>query len=278
MNRFLLVSTLGAVFLVLLSGSAQTPSRDENWTRCQDNNPDLSIGACTALIESSAESPANRATAFHNRGDRYLRKGEGDKAIADYDAAIRLKPDDAVAFNNRGDAYLDRGEYDKAAADFDAAIRLNPDYVGAFNRRGYSNLFAGRFAVAASDFQKSMGLGATGPYSVLWLHLARARSAQDDAQELSRNAASLDLKVWPGPVVAFFLGQMNAEQVKAAANSDAKTQHERNCVASFFLGEKVLLDGKAGEAERLFLQSRETCPPGFIQYQGAQSELKRMGR
>src|SRR5580658_9971929 len=109
MNRLLLVNTLGAVLLALLSGSAQTPSRDENWTRCQDNNPDLSIGACTALIESSVESPANRATAFHNRGDRYLGKGERDKAIADYDAAIRLRPDDAVAFNNRGDAYLDNG-------------------------------------------------------------------------------------------------------------------------------------------------------------------------
>jgi lipoprotein NlpI len=267
------------MFIVPLRGSAQTPglSRDENWTRCQDNNPDLAIGGCTAVIESSAESAANRASAFDRRGAAYLGRGEYDKAIADCDAAIRLKSDYALAFDHRGNAYLDKGEYDKAVADFDAVIRLKPDFARALNRRGYGNLFAGRFAAAASDFEKSAGQGSMNAYNVLWLHLARARSAQDDAQEFSHNASKLDLKVWPGAVVALFLRQMSTEEVlAAAANSDPKTQSEQYCVADFFLGEKALLDGKAGDAERLFVQARTICPPSFLQYNGAQAELKQM--
>jgi len=281
MNRPLLTIALGALFVVPVSGSEQTShlNHDENWTRCQDNNPELSLAGCTAMIESSTESAANRASAFDRRGADYVGKGEYDKALADFDAAIRLKPDSFLIFDHRGNAYLDKGEYDKAIADFDAAIRLKPDYTRAFMRRGYSNLLAGRFAAAASDLEKSAGSGAMSGYDVLWLHLARARSAQDDAQEFARNASRLDLKLWPGPVVAFFLRQMNNEQVlAAAANSDPRTQNEQYCVADFFLGEEALLDGKTSDAEHLFVQSRTICPPSFLQYKGALAELKQMGK
>jgi lipoprotein NlpI len=280
MNRFLTIA-LGAICFLPVSGSAQTQnlSRDENWTRCQDNNPDLSIDGCTAIIASSKESAANRATALRNRSTAYLGRGEYDKAIADCDAAIHLKPDDTVVFDNRGNAYLNKGEYDKAVADFDEAIRLKPGLTRAFDRRAYSDLFAGRFAAAASDFEKGGGHGSLGAYNVLWLHVARARSAQDDAREFSSNASKLDLKVWPGPVVSLFLQQMTPEQLLAAASSrDPKTQVEQYCVADFFLGEKALLDGKKGDAERMFGQARSLCPGNFLQAKGAQAELKALGK
>jgi lipoprotein NlpI len=66
------------------------------------------------------------------------------------------------------------------------------------------------------------------PYLVLWLHLARARDGEEDAEEFKRNAVSLDLRVWPGPVVAFYFKQMTAQQVVEAAKSgDGKMQRER---------------------------------------------------
>ncbi len=53
-------------------------------------------------------------------------KGEYDRAIADYDKAIALKPKYADFYNNRGIAYDKKGEYDRAIADYDKAIALNP--------------------------------------------------------------------------------------------------------------------------------------------------------
>ncbi len=62
---------------------------------------------------------------------------EHDRAIRDYDQAIRLKPDYANAFNNRGNAYADKGEYDRAISDYDQAIRLKPDYAGPYNIKAW---------------------------------------------------------------------------------------------------------------------------------------------
>ncbi len=48
-------------------------------------------------------------------------KGDFDKAIADFSEAIRLDPKDADAYFNRGRAYEKKGETERARADFDQA-------------------------------------------------------------------------------------------------------------------------------------------------------------
>jgi lipoprotein NlpI len=63
---------------------------------------------------------------YNSRGAAYYRKGEFDKAIADFNAAIRLKPDYGNAFWNRARAHGRNGELKQALADFDAAIRFKP--------------------------------------------------------------------------------------------------------------------------------------------------------
>jgi tetratricopeptide (TPR) repeat protein len=80
-------------------------------------------------------NPKN-ARAFQIRGLAHRAKGDNDRAIADYDEAIRLDPKYALAFNNRGLAYRAKGDNDRAIADCDEAIRLDPRYAAAFNNRG----------------------------------------------------------------------------------------------------------------------------------------------
>jgi len=60
-------------------------------------------------------------------------KGEPDRAIADLNEAIRLKPQDHCAFYNRALVWSDEGDNARAIADYSAAIRLNPKYAVAFN-------------------------------------------------------------------------------------------------------------------------------------------------
>ena len=67
-------------------------------------------------------------------------QGDLDEAIRYYTLAIdsaSLSTDNLVfAYNNRGLAFDDKGLRDRAIVDFDAAIRLNPDYCRAYYNPG----------------------------------------------------------------------------------------------------------------------------------------------
>ena len=56
-------------------------------------------------------------------------------AIADFDEAIKLDPNDATAYNNRGSAKEKLGDYASASADFDQAIKLDPNNATAHIQR-----------------------------------------------------------------------------------------------------------------------------------------------
>ena len=66
----------------------------------------------------------------------YAHRGEYDRAIQDYDQALRLDPNLAEAYHDRGRAYLYKGEYDRAIQDYDQALGsiptlLRPTTTGA---------------------------------------------------------------------------------------------------------------------------------------------------
>jgi tetratricopeptide (TPR) repeat protein len=61
---------------------------------------------------------------FNHRGTLWLGKKDYDRAIRDFDEAIRLDPTFALAFNHRGNAWEDKGDLDRAIRDYTEAIRL----------------------------------------------------------------------------------------------------------------------------------------------------------
>jgi tetratricopeptide (TPR) repeat protein len=97
---------------------------------------DSVIDGCTAVIQSVQETSEKLATAFDNRGVAYKLKGQYDRALQDYEQAIRLNPSNANAYNNRGIIYRIKGEYGRAIADYDEAIWLkNGDFPAAYYNR-----------------------------------------------------------------------------------------------------------------------------------------------
>jgi tetratricopeptide (TPR) repeat protein len=105
-----------------------TAERSREWALCAE----LQISACTTLIESRTETQGDLAILFYNRALGYRSKGNYDRAIQDFDQAIRLKPDDVSAYHGRGVAYLFKNDNERAIQDFDSAIRLKPDDEGAY--------------------------------------------------------------------------------------------------------------------------------------------------
>jgi tetratricopeptide (TPR) repeat protein len=91
------------------------------------DDPEVAIAGCTAIIQSGHEPQKNLAKAFRNRGNAYAGKGQSDRAIEDFDQAIRLNPNNAEAFYNRGVALRALGQQARAIADFAKARQLNPN-------------------------------------------------------------------------------------------------------------------------------------------------------
>lgn len=119
---------------------------------CNSNasTDDQTIRGCNGVIVPGKTPEGDLAPAYNNRGYAYNNKGQYDRAIEDYNAAIKLKSDYALAFNNRGLSYQNKGDYNRAIADFDEALRFNPGYERAINNRAK--------AVKVRDEQMSGGL------------------------------------------------------------------------------------------------------------------------
>jgi lipoprotein NlpI len=98
------------------------------------------------------------ADAFHGRGVAWVKKGEYDNAIADFNNAIRFNAQDAEAFDGRGVAWASKGENDKAIADFNEAIRLNPQDGVAFHYRGVAWMNKSEYDKAIADFNEAIRL------------------------------------------------------------------------------------------------------------------------
>ena len=88
------------------------------------------------VIDSGLASDHGVAVAYNNRGQLYRAKGDVENAIKDFDAAIKINPNDSASLYNRGSMLAERGETDRAIADFDQSLKLNPNQATAYNDRG----------------------------------------------------------------------------------------------------------------------------------------------
>ena len=81
-----------------------------------------------ADYEQALKLDPKYALAYLNRGLLWHARKDYDRAIADFDQAIRLAPDNAAAATTPAALALDaKGEFDRAIADFDRAIALEPN-------------------------------------------------------------------------------------------------------------------------------------------------------
>jgi tetratricopeptide (TPR) repeat protein len=120
--------------------------------------PEVGVAACTRLIRSGRFTGHKLSVAYHNRGFFLRLMGDLDRAIADYDQAIRLHASDANYYVNRGFALNRRGDDDRALADFDRAIRLNPKVAVAYINRGNIYYNKGEYDRALPDFEQAIRL------------------------------------------------------------------------------------------------------------------------
>jgi tetratricopeptide (TPR) repeat protein len=80
-----------------------------------------------AIAATGGERLGNERTSsdyYSERGFAYLKKNNNDRAIVDFDVAIRLNPKNGRALKNRGLAYQAKGDTARGDADLEAAKQL----------------------------------------------------------------------------------------------------------------------------------------------------------
>jgi tetratricopeptide (TPR) repeat protein len=65
------------------------------------------------------------------------RKGNYERALAEYEQALRAKPDSAAALNSRAWLLLEMGKIKEARSDVERALALDPNYSNARDTRGH---------------------------------------------------------------------------------------------------------------------------------------------
>lgn len=88
------------------------------------------------LWENAVEKSPNNARAHVNLGVAYTDKGWLDKAIENFQFALRLKPESAEAHGNLGIAYAKKGWRDKAIEEYRTTLKLQPNYYDAHYNMG----------------------------------------------------------------------------------------------------------------------------------------------
>ena len=254
-------------------------NRLDDGKRLRDN----AIADFSAVLSAKPDDVA----ILTERGQDYHMNQQFDLAVADFSAALKLNASPSTLLQ-RATSQRAKGAYDEAIADCTAALASDAhdatlDVWDIYNERGYAEFLAARYDAAAADFAKALELGASSraddvlwiPYQIAWLHLADARAGHDDTGKLEGLAAKVNLKQWPGTLIAYFLGQIKLEDVSAASNHGAMGRG-RECNLSLFAGEDALAKGNREQARQPILRAREVCNVHTLQYLVAGTELDRM--
>jgi tetratricopeptide (TPR) repeat protein len=254
------------------AGIAIKPNANIYFARAYSNEQ-LGQDAAAIADYTSAISlnPAN-APALTRRGFAYLRTRDYPNALADFNAALGVDAAAPLAVYGRARAYVGLGKNDLAIADFTTLIAANSKDVDSYRSRAQEEFALEKWAAAAADYAQVLTLKPGDPYSLLWEHVALARSGAGDPN-FATAVAALDQSSFEATVGNFYLGKLGQGNVFAAAGNG------QMCAAEVFIGESHEIAKQHGTAVINFQTATNPASPmcsyGTFEYQVAISEMSR---
>lgn len=120
------------------------------------------VGACTTALSMENLTPRDRAATHVNRGILQLRLGRADRAMADFDDAIRIDPALAEGYINRGAAFLRQENWRAAIEAISAGITRSPENPAqAYYNRAVAYEESGDMRSAYNDYLRAAELAPT---------------------------------------------------------------------------------------------------------------------
>jgi lipoprotein NlpI/RsiW-degrading membrane proteinase PrsW (M82 family) len=198
--------------------------------------------------------------------------GENAKAADDIARAVALDPHQAEALDAQAMLFVKSGDYDRAQKVLDEELQAHPGDADALFARGRLRFYQQNVAGAVDDLARASAVSSF-PYAAMWLFLARARMGIDGRQDFVAHTRRWPHETWPSPVIQHLLGNISATEARADAAND-----DQRCEADFYNGELLLGRGERAPALAAFHLAVSECPAGFVEYEGALAELRRLDR
>ena len=91
-------------------------------------------------------------------GASHLNTGEPEKALEDFNRAIKIKPQVAAGYLGRANTLQILGRYEEAIEDYDRALEIKSDLANAYINRGSAYSHLGEYEKAIADYEKGLEL------------------------------------------------------------------------------------------------------------------------
>ncbi|GAA0570337.1 hypothetical protein GCM10008942_18940 [Rhizomicrobium electricum] len=276
---------MGAAFAALLaaSGTAFAAGYDDFTSGMTANLREDYAAAVTAFTVALAAPdlvPAYKSAAYRGRAEAYLNLDQCDKAKQDLDTHDGLKTGDRPAIRLRLWVNLCLSDTAGARKELDSLAKgkISAHDWWKFARLEWRyGLYDEAVASSREAFKKYEKDSDLAPYVLLWQAMVAHRAGKLDAAEIAAGLAAID-SGWPKPLVDLYLGHATPASVESDAESlRVRVAKDRRCEADFYIAEWHLGRNDTPQATPLLLEAMRSCPLGFIEYDAAKAELKRLG-
>ena len=194
--------------------TAETLLQRANAVYAQGNH-----SAALALAGKAIQAEPNDPRGYFLRGRIHSSAKEHNKAIADLDQGLKLQPRTAEAYQLRGSEHFMLGYIQASIADFDKFIEIVPAQEPYHWQRGISYYYAGRYAEGRKQFESHQTVNGNDVENAVWHYLCVARAAGVTNARNSLIKIRQDSRVPMMQVYALFAGQLQPEDVLAAAQA-----------------------------------------------------------
>jgi len=109
-------------------------------------------------MKELTDEDKSKADSFKIEGNGYMKNGAFDEAIASYNKAIEIDPNNAVYFCNRAAAQTGKLAFDRALTDCSKALEIDPNYSKAYSRMGLTYSKMESYQMAVECYKKALSL------------------------------------------------------------------------------------------------------------------------
>ena len=113
--------------------------------------------AVQILEDLLSETPAHAEIRTHHALSLQL-LGHADAALAGFDRALTLKPDNALTLLYRGNLLLEAARHQEALASYDRLLEIAPGYDEAWFRRGSALWLMGKYEDALASYRNALAI------------------------------------------------------------------------------------------------------------------------
>lgn len=220
-----------------------------------------------------------KAEAYRNLGNAYLRSNKHSAAIAEFKNALALVPKDYDLMYDIGLVYLMWNNPEEAIVYFKDCLVLNDDYGPAINSLGNAYLMLGQYDNAIAQFVRiNDGMLYATPHMPM-TNMGLAYYKKGDyakAEQYYREALKMEPDFANALVLLGELQLNNGDAKGALRSLQRAARVDNSAVVKYYLGLAFVANGDQANAAKQFESILRTTKPDLEVYIRAEEELEKL--